>query len=72
VTPGQRDPRTSGFGPLSWLWWPVVFAGWSLAATVMAAEWVASGAQDPERLRRRDERRRARLEHDAGFLDHER
>jgi hypothetical protein len=34
VTP----PRASGFGPLSWLWWPVVVAGWSLAAAVMGAE----------------------------------
>jgi hypothetical protein len=43
VTP----PRTPGFAPLTWLWWPVVMAGWSLAAVVMAAEWAASGATTP-------------------------
>jgi hypothetical protein len=37
VTP----PRPSGFGPLSWLWWPLLFIGWATAAVVMAAEWAA-------------------------------
>jgi hypothetical protein len=45
--------RTSGFGALSWLWWPVLFAGWALAAAVMAAEWVASGAQATKKVDRR-------------------
>jgi hypothetical protein len=37
VTP----PRTSGFGALSWLWWPVAFLVWAVAADELAAEWVA-------------------------------
>jgi hypothetical protein len=41
-------PRTSGFSPLSWLWWPVAFAGWMLAAVVLAAEWVAGVGPDPD------------------------
>jgi hypothetical protein len=38
--------RPSGFGALSWLWWPVQFIVWALAAVVLAAEWVASGAAE--------------------------
>lgn len=46
------EPRPTGFGPLSWLWWPVVMAGWGLCAVVMAAEWalaapVGLGKADP-------------------------
>jgi hypothetical protein len=47
VTPGRRDPRPSGFGPMSWLWWPVVMAGWTLAAVVMAAEMVIATPYRP-------------------------
>lgn len=41
----MTPPRPSPWGAASWLWWPVVLAGWSLAAVVMGAEWVASGAR---------------------------
>jgi hypothetical protein len=34
VTP----PRPSGFGALPWLWWPVLFAGWALAACAPASD----------------------------------
>jgi hypothetical protein len=47
VTPGRRDPRPSGLGPVGWLWWPVVMAGWSLAGAVMAAEALARAAPRP-------------------------
>lgn len=29
---------SSGFGLLSWLWWPVLLAGWGLAGAVLAGE----------------------------------
>jgi hypothetical protein len=45
VTPGRRDPRPSGLGPVGWLWWPVVMAGWSLAGAVMAAEALGAGSE---------------------------
>jgi hypothetical protein len=32
--------RPDGFGPLSWLWWPVAVVGWALAAVAIALEWV--------------------------------
>jgi hypothetical protein len=52
VTP----PRTSVLDPTAWLWWPVVMAGWSLAATVMAAE-MAIAVQVPAKCRRPERRR---------------
>lgn len=39
--------KPSGFGPLSLLWWSVVFAGWALAAVVMAAEWLLARLAPP-------------------------
>jgi hypothetical protein len=40
VTYGQCGPCPTDFDALSWLWWPVLFAGWALAAVAMGAEWV--------------------------------
>jgi hypothetical protein len=42
VTPARRDP--SVLDPMAWLWWPVVMAGWSLAAVVMGAEMAMASA----------------------------
>lgn len=43
----MTPPRPPGFGPLSWLWWPVLFAGWGLAGAVMAAEMAIAGPWQP-------------------------
>lgn len=43
----MTPPRTDGFGPLSWLWWPVLFLLWAVAADKLAAEWLLARLGQP-------------------------